>query len=75
MFVAQELYYFSKGTYRHRKALTVYYVVGQRNAQVAAVVVQGERVPDALTSGVSYLPALEVTATRYRDFNKKRPMV
>jgi hypothetical protein len=73
MLVAQELWYTSKGAYKHRKNLVVVYKVesnGATNIVHVTITSDGERIPDFGYS-MGRLPDMEVTATRYRDFEKK----
>lgn len=75
MFVAQELYYTTTGSYRQRKSLVVIYKVepnGVTNIVNIVITSDGERMPDYGVP-MGRLHAMEVTATRYKDFEKKRP--
>lgn len=73
MLVAQELYYFSRGTYRHRKSLTVFYRIQPNGANDIVAVLYPEEMHTARPQGVvSFLPPLEVTPSRFKDFEKKR---
>lgn len=71
MYLSQELYYFTKGTYKYKKSLTVYYGVNANGAtQVMGVIVEGEHGGFRPNGVVAKLPALEISASRFKEFEK-----
>lgn len=64
----------SKGAYRQRKSLIVYYAINANGAwQIVSVVQESGRLPEFLQGRtIANLPAMEVTASRYRDFATKK---
>lgn len=73
MFLLQELYYITKGTYRRRKSMTVVYQVANNGVRFVDAL-EGEpsevmHVIMRLYGNVfQTLPSIETTPSRYRDF-------
>lgn len=74
MLVAQELHYTTTGSYRVRRNLVTIYKIepnGATNLIHVALTSEGERIPD-FGVPMGRLPDMEVSATRFKDFEKKR---
>lgn len=73
MYIVQEIYYITTGNYRHRKECYLVYSVQSGYSPVKKVLTreQVEKFNTEVNGAIARLPALKVTPTEFREFERQ----
>lgn len=71
MWVCQEYFYFTKGTYRHRKWMKHFYLLGANGSfRLVKIVREGDLNPPIVSC--ASLPSVEVTPRQFKELASLR---